>query len=105
MEGFATLETGIGSLIALVVGYFLKKNPGFSNKLIPWVTVVISVLTQIVNELTPAAHAAASSAALLSVGAITLNGVLMFALKVALQTVGVTGTHSFAKNTKELLKA
>lgn len=49
--------TAIGAAIALAVGAWLKTNPNVSNKIIPWVTLLISILTQVVQAVPPVAAA------------------------------------------------
>lgn len=79
--------TAIGALIALVVGKVLKDNPTFSNKFIPWVTLVISILTQIVE--------AAPAQAGINIGGFFSSP---FFLQVLVQWLSTTGAHSVAKN-------
>jgi hypothetical protein len=101
MDGFFNTATGIGSLVALAVGFYLKKNPAFNNKFIPIATFVISLLTQIVNSVgapggigmidgMPVYEASIFSGA--------FAGVLAKAL---LQTWLTTGAHSTTKNLVE----
>jgi uncharacterized membrane protein YfbV (UPF0208 family) len=80
--------TSIGSIVALIAGTFLKKNPNFANRFIPIATFAISLLTQIV---------AATQAEASVFGDITKNfgGILWNALLQALLT---TGAHSAGKN-------
>jgi hypothetical protein len=80
--------TSVGSIVALVVGTFLKKNPNFANRLIPIVTFVISLLTQIV---------AATNAEAGVFGDIVKNFGNIF-VNALLQTFFTTGVHSTSKN-------
>ena len=83
--------TSIGSVVALVVGYFLKKNPDFANRLIPAVTFLISLLTQIVATTQPAQAAINLGGVFHGFGSILVNALI--------QTLLTTGVHSTAKNT------
>lgn len=91
MENLPTIVTAIGAAIALALGAWLKTKPTFSNKLIPWVTLVISILTQIIQAIKPA-EAQVSSAA--SLGPNWL-GVLFTGILAGLGTIGL---FSFIKN-------
>lgn len=81
--------TSIGSIVALVVGMYLKRKPDFANRFIPIVTFVISLLTQIVAAAQPA------EAAFLGGVFRNFGNVLLDAL---LQTLLTTGAHSAGKN-------
>lgn len=83
------LITGIGSVIALVIGNRLKANPAFANKYIPLATFVISLMTQIVSasQAQAAIHFGGIAS---SFGNILINSIL--------QTFLTTGAHSTAKN-------
>jgi hypothetical protein len=76
--------------VALVVGKVLKENIAVKNKLIPWATLLISILTQIF-EATPA------------VAGFSLGGFLggsfgQFVVQTLAQWLLTTGTHSTVKN-------
>lgn len=82
--------TAAGSILALIVGKVLKENPAVKNKLIPWATLLISVLTQIF-EATPANAG-------ISLGGFLHTGLGQFAFQTLLQWLATTGVHSTAKN-------
>ena len=79
----------VGSAIALIVGMYLKRKPEFSNKLIPWVTLAISFLTQL------SAAATAQAAGFFDVLGAHFGNVLVNTL---VQWLGTTGLHSTVKN-------
>lgn len=84
--------TSIGSIVALGLGAWLKAKPDFSNKLIPWVTLLISFLTQLSSAVGTPAHAASGF-----VG--DLGSMFLEVLKGTLvQWLLTTGAHSTVKN-------
>ena len=85
-----SLITAIGMIAALIVGKVLKENPAVKNKLIPWATLLISVLTQIF-EATPVAAG-------ISLGGFLGSSFGQFAFQTLLQWLATTGVHSTAKN-------
>lgn len=94
MDGsFFNLITAIGTILALLVGGWIKRS-GKSSKIIPWITLVISILTQLTNNATDA-HA--STGGLMLVG-FSLGGFLKVLAESLLQTFITTGIHSTAKN-------
>ena len=75
-------------ILQLALGKVLKNNPSFENKFIGWATYALSLIGY---TLAPAsAHAAASLAPVTPY-------ISTFALA-GLQTILVTGVHSFSKN-------
>ena len=83
--------TSIGTILALIVGYFLKKNPNFQNRFIPIATFIISLLTQIVATAQPAQAAINLGGIFSGFGNILVNSLI--------QTLLATGAHSVGKNT------
>lgn len=79
--------TAIGMAAALVLGKILKTNPAVNNKLIPWATLLVSILTQ-VFEVKPAMAG-------LSFGSILHSPLLA---QILFQWFATTGVHSAAKN-------
>ena len=75
-------------LLQLAVGKILKGHPKFDNKFIPWFTFVVSLLGYTLSP------AAAHAAGVLG----KAGGALSVGLAAVLQTVLVTGIHSFSKN-------
>jgi hypothetical protein len=84
------LITAIGSIVALVVGKVLKENPAVKNRLIPWVTLLISVLTQ-AFEATPVAAG-------ISIGGFLGSNFGQFFFQTIIQWLATTGAHSAPKN-------
>lgn len=88
--------TAIGSVIALIIGNYLKRKPEFLNKNIPYVTFVISFLTQLIAASTANASTGVIEASIFG----GLGGTFLNILKDTLiQTFLTTGIHSAAKNT------
>jgi uncharacterized membrane protein YfbV (UPF0208 family) len=86
--------TSIGSIVALLVGAYLKRKPDFAKKFIPIVTFVISLLTQIVAAGT--AEAGIFDGVVKGFGNIFINALL--------QALLTTGAHSAGKNVAQGLK-
>jgi hypothetical protein len=85
-----SLITVIGMAVALVVGKVLKENPAVKNRLIPWATLLISLLTQIF-EATPVAAG-------ISLGGFLGSNFGQMLFQTLIQWLATTGTHSVAKN-------
>jgi hypothetical protein len=82
--------TAIGSIAALILGKILKENPKVKNRLIPWATLLVAILTQ-VFEATPANAG-------VSFGNLFHSGLGQFVFQTLLQWLATTGVHSTAKN-------
>lgn len=96
------LITLLSSALALWLGAQIKKS-NTSNKWIPWITLVISFLTQLVNALgvAPAMAALADSVSQVPAAAAHhsfFHIALSILAKSILQALGVTGFVSFGKN-------
>jgi len=85
-----SLITLIGMSVALIVGKVLKENVNFKNKFIPWITLLISILTQVVEP--------AIAEAGISLGNLVHSPVGNLLFSVLIQWLATTGTHSVAKN-------
>ena len=83
------LITLIGMAVALIVGKALKENVNFKNKFIPWITLLISLLTQVIEPATAQAF---------NLGNLLHSGPGNFLFSVLLQWFATTGVHSAAKN-------
>lgn len=90
---FLNLVTLVGSALAVALGMWLKTNPRVSNRAIPWATLAVSLLTQVVQTATSAeAQTAASTPAGAASWALAVIGLA------AAQALAITGAYSFWKN-------
>lgn len=81
-------EQSVLGFLQLIVGKLIKNNPSVPNIVIPWVTLLLSILGYTV------APASAQATGALS----PLMPALNVGLMAILQTVMITGVHSFSKN-------
>lgn len=97
----------IGMFVALIAGLILKKWPVFPSKFIPIATFVISLLTQFVNALQPAAvpppavHAMATVSVVYAFGSFWTGSFFKTLVNALIQTLITTGAHSGTKNVIE----
>lgn len=86
-------QLGLPVLLAMLTGYFLKKNPAISNKVIPYLIFASQFVGRLLLEISPA------EAGLLSNVAKAVGGegysILMQSL---MSTLLAVGAHSSAKN-------
>lgn len=80
--------------IQLYVGSWLKRQPNFQNRIIPWITLLLAIVGY---SLTPTAAVAADAIAAVGAPA-TVSGALGLGLLTVVHTLLVTGVHSFSKN-------
>lgn len=97
--------TLLSSALAIYIGTRIKAS-NMSNQVIPWITLTISFLTQLLNQFGPAeAFAAVAAVDSSNIGAAVavvsrsfFQKLLIAIANAVLQTIGITGTVSFAKN-------
>jgi len=82
--------------LALIIGYFLKKNPKVQNGSIPFINFMLSMLGQLLLDVSPASAGIFSGAFAHTVGQMLLNSAMI--------TLISTGSHSTAKNTWQLMR-
>jgi len=99
-EPFSALLTVLSSGLAIYLGGLIKRSEA-SNKWIPWLTLVISFVNQVVVAAGGVANAMADSlsvAAPAAAHASLFSVFLSILVKSVIQAVGITGGVSFVKN-------
>lgn len=93
--------------LMLIGGLILKRAPSFNNKAIPFVNLLFSTITAILNTMF-GAHAGVmpatfETAAIVVAAESSRSWWQSFLFDALLPWLAATGTHSAAKNTKQLL--
>lgn len=101
--------TMVGTIVGIGVGFAVQMIPGFKAKATPIVTLIVSILTQVLNALNGNPGPAGALGAVLHTGPIVAAGFFQgeffkFIANCAIQWFLTTGAHSAPKNTIQFAK-